>query len=368
LNIINDKPNAKDYNRIYKSARYGDFKIIKDLGMINKTHIVRIKFIETGYEYDVQLNQVKYGQVRDSMRYPINEKDGYGTKIYHSNNFGDYIILRDIPKKDENDVNRRCAIRFIETGYECEVGYQEALNGSVKDYQYGINYNRIYYSTRSGDYKIIEFLGSINKGRYAIIEFINTKNRVVARLDHIEDGNVLDPSVVNFFRPGKVDANLSRDYYKLYKRWDSMIRRCYNPNDTRHKTYADVTVCDRWMYFSNYVQDVVYLPGYCKAKRDLDNYHLDKDLLFMINNYERKIYSPDTCIWLHRIDNITISKTVPYMMSHGCSIVPLIDGNFNGIIKVNGIIREHVIYPFIHTMYERFNYYATQKIMCEIIK
>ena len=364
--IINEKPKANDYNRIYKSKQYGDFKIILDLGMINKVHMVKIKFIETGYESKVALNQVKYGQVRDALRFPINENDGYGTKIYHSNNYGDYIILKDLPKKDEFDLDRRCIIKFIKTGYESEVGYQEALHGNVKDYHYGIDYDKIYTSTKSGDYKIIEYLGGENKSRWVMIEFLNTGTKIKARLDHVEEGNVLDPSIIKFTRPGIVENNESRDYYKLYKRWDSMIRRCLDKNDYRYDTYCDVIICERWMIFANYVEDVIKLPGYCKAMNDLSNYHLDKDLLHMLYNTPKK-YSPETCIWLNAIDNVTIKKTIPHMLSYGCTIIPLSNGDFEGFIRINGIIVEHSIYPLIHTMYDRFIYYIKPKIMCEII-
>jgi hypothetical protein len=363
---ININPKGNDYDRIFNSKYYGQFKIIQDLGMINKVHMVRIKFIESKYESEVALNQVKYGQVRDASRFPVYEKDGYGTKIYHSNNYGDYIILRDLPKKNEFDKDRRCIIKFIETGYEYEVGYQEALCGNVKDPHYGIDYNKEYQSNKSGPYKIVEYLGSNNKARWVIIEFSNTGNRVRARLDHVEEGNVLDPSIVKFFRPGVVSNNESKDYYRLYKRWDSMIRRCLDENDYRYKSYNNINICERWMLFSNYIEDVINLPGYCKAVEDLSNYHLDKDLLHMLYNTP-KMYSPETCIWLNAIDNITIKKTVPHMLSYGCIIIPLPNGDFEGIIKINGIVLEHAIYPLIHTMYDRFIYFITPKIMCEII-
>lgn len=367
MNIINDKPNAKDYERLYKSNQYGNFKIIKDLGIINKAHMVLIKFIDTGYESKVQLNQVKYGQVRDALRFPINEEDGYGTKIYHSNNFGDYIIVKDINKKDIHDLNRRCIIKFINTGSEREVGYAEAINGNVKDYYYGIDYNKIYHSCKSGDFKIVEYLGSMHKGRYVIIEFLNTNNRMVARLDHAEEGNVLDHSIIKFFRPGITSTNASKDYYKFYKRWDSMIRRCFNSNDPRYKNYKDVAVCDRWMYFSNYLQDIINIPGYYKAINNLNNYHIDKDLIPMLNNIDYKIYSPNTCIWLDKCDNVTIRRIVPHMLSYGCNIIPLQNGDFEGIIVINGIIIEHNIYPTINSMYNKFMHYITPKTMCEII-
>lgn len=73
-NKICNKINLKDLSTVYNSNIYGKFVIIKDLGMINKSHKVIIKFIDTGFENEVQLNQVKYGSVRDFSIFPIVDK------------------------------------------------------------------------------------------------------------------------------------------------------------------------------------------------------------------------------------------------------------------------------------------------------
>lgn len=69
-----------------------------------------------------------------------------------------------------------------------------------------------------------------------------------------------------------------------YKHWKSMICRCYS--DYYHKsrpTYTDCTVCNEWLYFSNF--DKWFILNY---KAELV---LDKDILFDGN----KVYSPKTC-------------------------------------------------------------------------
>jgi hypothetical protein len=121
------------------------------------------------------------------------------------------------------------------------------------------------------------------------------------------------------------------------------------------------------MYFSNYLQDIINIPGYYKAINNLNNYHIDKDLIPMLNNIDYKIYSPNTCIWLDKCDNVTIRRIVPHMLSYGCNIIPLQNGDFEGIIVINGIIIEHNIYPTINSMYNKFMHYITPKTMCEII-
>ena len=43
-----------DFNKVYTSNSYGDYKVIKDYGKRGKRHMIRVKFIKTGYEKDVR--------------------------------------------------------------------------------------------------------------------------------------------------------------------------------------------------------------------------------------------------------------------------------------------------------------------------
>lgn len=73
-----------DYNKIYSSNAYGDYKIIKDLGIINGRHMIRIKFLKTGYEKDV----------RESTLYTGKVKDPYLPTIYGVGYIGEYNNIR----------------------------------------------------------------------------------------------------------------------------------------------------------------------------------------------------------------------------------------------------------------------------------
>ena len=55
-----------DFNKIYYSIYYGPYKIIKYIGRNKESkRIVRIKFINSGYEYDVLLRLALEGKVKD---------------------------------------------------------------------------------------------------------------------------------------------------------------------------------------------------------------------------------------------------------------------------------------------------------------
>lgn len=79
---------------------------------------------------------------------------------------------------------------------------------------------------------------------------------------------------------------------RFYLTWKNMLRRCYNEK-YRHQqpTYLNCYVDEEWRYFSNF-------KNWMK-QQNWEGKHLDKDLLYEGN----KVYSPDTCVFVHRTVN-----------------------------------------------------------------
>lgn len=87
---IRDELYNIDFNKIYNSIYYGPFKIIKYIGRnYESKRLVRIKFINTGYENDVLLKLALTGQVRD---YTIDYHDREISKDIDITLYDDYII------------------------------------------------------------------------------------------------------------------------------------------------------------------------------------------------------------------------------------------------------------------------------------
>lgn len=105
--------------------------------------------------------------------------------------------------------------------------------------------------------------------------------RVVSRHSNIEDGSILVRKC------------------PFYTRWVSMLARSYSPSlHLEHPTYAGCSVCDEWIYFSNFKSWM--------QSQDWQDKHLDKDLLIPGN----KIYSPETCVFVEsKVNNFLTEST-----------------------------------------------------------
>jgi len=81
---------------------------------------------------------------------------------------------------------------------------------------------------------------------------------------------------------------------RLYKVWQQMINRCYNPKTwLDHPTYKGCTVDSGWHNFQNYAHDILEICPEYEGNKGLQ---LDKDLLA----YGNKVYSKEMCMVVHR--------------------------------------------------------------------
>ena len=89
--------------------------------------------------------------------------------------------------------------------------------------------------------------------------------------------------------------------YRTYTLWKSVLARCSEKYQAKNPTYKGVTVCERWLRLSNFVEDIVNVEGY-DMWRDNPNQFiaLDKDTKIADN----KVYGPEGCRFL------TISESV----------------------------------------------------------
>ena len=83
---------------------------------------------------------------------------------------------------------------------------------------------------------------------------------------------------------------------RLYRVWKNIVKRCKNPNSKNYKDYGGrgITVCDRWLKFESFYDDMGV--GY---REDLEIDRIDND----------KGYYPDNCRWVTHSDNQRNKRT-----------------------------------------------------------
>jgi hypothetical protein len=81
---------------------------------------------------------------------------------------------------------------------------------------------------------------------------------------------------------------------RTYTTWGSMIQRCTNPNQTKFKDYGGrgITVCDRWLKFENFLEDMGQKPSGLELDRTNNN-----------GNYEL-----ENCRWVTRKENLNNTR------------------------------------------------------------
>jgi len=91
---------------------------------------------------------------------------------------------------------------------------------------------------------------------------------------------------------GKYRSSVNGIPCEAYKRWQRMLERCYSERYLKDKpSYRDCYVCDDWLNFQNFAK--WYFENKLDDMKDIE---LDKDIKVKGN----KVYSPDTCMFVHR--------------------------------------------------------------------
>jgi hypothetical protein len=160
-----------------------------------------------------------------------------------------------------------------------------------------VNNGEIYSSNCYGDFEIIDN----SDWKRVKVRFIETGYEVYAQTGHIVRGVVKDkmkPSIygVGFIGDGIHRSKINGVRTPSYRKWNRMIKRCYDPKWHARHRYAGrgVTVCDEWLNFQNFADWF--------DRQENTDLELDKHLTVT----KSRIYSPETCSFVpHVINSLT---------------------------------------------------------------
>lgn len=120
--------------------------------------------------------------------------------------------------------------------------------------------------------------------------------------------NPMNPSVLGkgYYGIGKYVAKINGKHTKQYKVWRAMLNRCYGKLfQESHTTYENCVVCDEWLNFQ------VFAEWFDEHYYQVGNEIMDLDKDFIGTAINKKIYSPETCIFVPQFFN----KQIIHQMS-----------------------------------------------------
>ncbi len=207
-------------------------------------------------------------------------------------------------------------------------------------------------SLNSGDFKILKY----NDSRNVEIQFLKTGYETSATLGNIRNGEVKDPYSPSVFGVGvvgtKYQSAINGVKTKEYMLWTHMLQRCYSDVfKKKHPTYIGCEVSDNFKSYEYFYEWCHNQIGF-----GIEGFELDKDLLIKGN----KVYSEDSCVFLHKDINLLLVKREA---SRGKHLIGVSwhkrDKVFTAKVSKNKGKSEHLGY--FKTEVEAFNAYKQAK-------
>lgn len=185
---------------------------------------------------------------------------------------------------------------------------------------------------------IVKESTDIKRRRYRI-KFINTGFETETGQCSIYKGNVKDryhKDICNVASTGNASCT---KYPKEYSIWHGMIQRCYDKNCVAYPNYGGkgVTVCDKWLCFEYFIDDLPLIDGYDKEKFYRGKIHLDKDLKQQNKDKSSMFYSLETCTFISQQENNEIHNKKRQKIFEAVSP----NGSVYIEMNVNKFAREH---------------------------
>ena len=213
--------------------------------------------------------------------------------------------------------------------------------------------------------KIVEY----NNCDDIIIEFQEEhKYRLCTSYKHFKNGQCKNPFYPSVYGYGYLGVDKNSNVPKTsefkdgkwigtweYDRWRKMLIRCFdNKLKERKPTYKDVTCCNRWLCFTNFLEDFAILKNEYNWNVD-EKLQLDKDILHKGN----KIYSLENCVLVPQWINKLFTKRDVLRGEYPIGVCyHKRDKKYRAFCNINGVKKHLGLY---NTPEEAFNAYKIAK-------
>ncbi|MEI2465174.1 hypothetical protein [Niallia taxi] len=144
-----------------------------------------------------------------------------------------------------------------------------------------------------------------NQKKVYNIKFLKSGYVATAYSNEIRSGLIRDRLEPVIYGVACLGYASVKDNENLYNRWFNIISRCYNPNNGGYHNYGGVgvTVCDRWLRYDFFLEDLPLIDGYDKELFENGDLHLDKDIKQQHLDKSERIYSCETCRLVSKREN-----------------------------------------------------------------
>lgn len=171
----------------------------------------------------------------------------------------------------------------------------------------------ILYSNTCGKFIVLERCKKENNHYLFKVKFLDTQEIYTCRKDLLLNGEIKDYMAKTIHGV----ACLGKDYLlirekdpllckKVFKRYKSMIERCYYNKDSSYKFYGaiGIKVDPRWLNFYNYYEDITNLDNFDRDRFISKELIIDKDIKQINIPHNKRIYSKDTVTLISEKENL----------------------------------------------------------------
>ncbi len=143
---------------------------------------------------------------------------------------------------------------------------------------------------------LIKDLGIIKGRRRGIYECSQCKKHIERRTSHVKTSLTSLCQACLMSNKFKIHGKTNT---RLFRIWQGMKDRCYNPNNPNYKYYGakHIYVINTWKNNFETFYSWALLNGYDDTKV------IDKDILCEQKGFLQKRYSPETCLWITTEEN-----------------------------------------------------------------